>query len=229
MTKPKPFSKQLELWLKSDSANTVANLEHVFGTRSFAIIFLLLLALPALPIPTGGITHVLEIICMVLAIEQIVGLKSIWLPPSWHKRPLPAFFISKVLPALLKRIQWVEQYAKPRGRSLLQNPLFGRIFGFFILMSALGAFFAPPFSGMDTLPALGAVLMSLGVLVGDMLFFVVGILVTITGIIVELTVGAALFVAIKKFVLHGSSTSQLATVAVLLLIVLFLVVRHRKK
>ena len=85
MKSPQPFSEQLHKWLKSSAPNTTFQLQKVFGRRSFAIVYILLLVLPALPIPTGGITHVFEIICMLLALEQIIGLQSVWLP----KKPTP--------------------------------------------------------------------------------------------------------------------------------------------
>jgi hypothetical protein len=40
----------------------------------------LLLGPSALPLPTGGATHVFEIIAMLLALELIAGRDQIWLP-----------------------------------------------------------------------------------------------------------------------------------------------------
>jgi hypothetical protein len=42
-----------------------------------------------------------------------------------------------------------------------------------VIGGSVGAFFAPPFTGLDTLPALGVVLLSLGVLLKDFLVVVV--------------------------------------------------------
>jgi hypothetical protein len=52
-------SDELEHWLGSDQPKTLGNLIELFGPRSFALIFVLLMALPALPLSTGGATHVL--------------------------------------------------------------------------------------------------------------------------------------------------------------------------
>ena len=41
------------------------------------------------------------------------------------------------------------------------------MFGLLVIGGSAGAFFAPPFTGLDTLPALGGVLRSLGVLLKD--------------------------------------------------------------
>ena len=57
----KPFSEELQDWLKSNKPKTLLSLDKVFAEKSFAIIFILLLAPSALPVPTGGITTVFEV------------------------------------------------------------------------------------------------------------------------------------------------------------------------
>ncbi|HSX27262.1 MAG TPA: hypothetical protein VLG25_00600, partial [Patescibacteria group bacterium] len=63
MTK-KVFSSDLEDWLNSDTKKTFDSFNEVFAEGSFAVFIILLLAIPALPLPTGGISHVFEIIAM---------------------------------------------------------------------------------------------------------------------------------------------------------------------
>jgi hypothetical protein len=66
-------SDELEQWLGGDQPKTLGNLIELFGPRSFALIFVLLMALPALPLPTAGATHVLEAVTMLVALELVVG------------------------------------------------------------------------------------------------------------------------------------------------------------
>jgi hypothetical protein len=47
-------SAQLARWLSGDGAKTLGGLIELFGQKSFAILFVLLLGVPALPLPTGG-------------------------------------------------------------------------------------------------------------------------------------------------------------------------------
>src|SRR6266404_6029459 len=54
---PEKVSNQLEAWLSDDRPKTLGSLIDVFGEGSFAIVFVLLMAVPALPLPTGGVTH----------------------------------------------------------------------------------------------------------------------------------------------------------------------------
>src|SRR5438128_1583080 len=79
------LSDQIELWLRDDRPKTVDSLIEMFGDGSFAILFVLLMALPALPLPTGGATHVLEVITMLLSLELIAGRRRVWLPRRWRR------------------------------------------------------------------------------------------------------------------------------------------------
>ena len=56
------FSEQLEAWLRGEQPKTLGALGDVFGEKSFAVTILFLMFVPALPLPTGGITHVFEAI-----------------------------------------------------------------------------------------------------------------------------------------------------------------------
>jgi hypothetical protein len=48
------FSDELDDWLKSDSDKTLAGLVDLFGERGFAIVFVLLLGVPSLPLAQAG-------------------------------------------------------------------------------------------------------------------------------------------------------------------------------
>ena len=59
------------------------------------------------------------------------------------------------------------------------------------IAGAAGAFFAAPVTGLDTLPSLGVVILSLGVLLEDALVVIAGIAVGIIGFALEIVLGAA--------------------------------------
>jgi hypothetical protein len=184
LNNPQPFSNKLDLWLKSDSPKTLAAMNDVFAEKSFAISFLLLMSIPSLPIPTGGITHVFEAITILLAIEQIIGLRTIWTPRSLGKKEIPLSIIKKALPFLIRRIKWFEKYSRPRFSKFLANPIVNSMFGIIILGLALIAITAVPFSGLDTLPSLGIVFISLGLILEDIVGAIVGILIGLAGVAV---------------------------------------------
>jgi len=186
------ISVELEEWFESDRKKTVGDLLDTFGPRSFAILFIVLMALPALPLPTGAVSHVLEILTMLLALELIIGRTEVWIPNRFHDRELKALSNPKFRNTLLKRIRWFEKFSKPRMAGLLEHRLTGVAFGAAVFGFALTAFLAPPFSGLDTLPALGAVVLSLGVLLGDIVIAGIGLGIGAIGVAVVIGLGKAI-------------------------------------
>ena len=183
------FSEKLELLLSDKKSKSLKELIYNFSEKSFAILFLILMAIPALPLPTGGVTHIFEIIAMLLALEQIAGRKTVWLPDKWLKKSLPIGLQSKALPRFIKIIKWVEKYSKPRLRKLLIGNVSSRIIGIVFFIFIAFAFLAPPFSGLDTLPSLGVVFLSLAIIFEDFILFLVSIVTGCIGIILIFTIG----------------------------------------
>ena len=128
---------------------------------------MLLLGVSALPLPTGGATHVFEIIAALLALQLIVGRTQVWLPDRWCKLELAGPRQQKFIGGLMRLIRRLERFSRPRFAVLLRHRLTRPVFGLLVLGGTAGAFFAPPFTGLDTLPSLGVVLLALGYLLGD--------------------------------------------------------------
>jgi hypothetical protein len=190
-------SDQLEGWLRADGPKTIGSLIELFGERSFAIVFLLLMAIPALPIPTGGVTHVLEVIVILVALQLVVFRREIWLPDRFRERELGATFKGKFATSLIKRIRWFERFSRRRWPWLLDHRLSGAVFGVLVIALAAVAFVAPPFSGLDTLPSLGVVVLSLGVLLGDALMALVGTVIGGLGAFLAIGFGTAVVHFVK--------------------------------
>jgi hypothetical protein len=195
----KLFSDQLETWLKGRQPKTLASLEKVFADKSFAIIFLLLMILPATPLPTGGITHIFEVIVILLCLELIAGISVPWLPKKWKHMSLGKTLTGKVIPTILKWIRWFEQRSSPRGRRIFNLPLAQRFLGLIVLLLTLGALLSPPFSGLDTLPSLGVVIISLAIILEDFLMLLAGIVIGAAGVGLTIVLGAALVESSRHF------------------------------
>jgi hypothetical protein len=183
------LSDGLEDWFRSPEPKTVGSLIEVFGEKSFAVLFVLLLAVPALPLPTGGVTHLFELIAMLLALQLIVGRRTVWLPERWRRRELGPAAKKRFSEVLLRRLRWLERHSRPRLGFLLTHRLSGVVFGFLILALSLTAFLAPPFTGLDTLPSLAVVVLSVGVLLGDALLVLVGLVIGVVGVAVVIALG----------------------------------------
>lgn len=194
------FSDQLHAWLDSGQDKTLGNLNAVFAEKTFAIAFLLLMALPALPIPTGGITHVTELITMLLSLELMAGRKSVWLPKRWLRIDVGKVLSGKAAGKLIGFIAWFERRSRRRwSGALRRTPVLSAI-SLMILVFTVAAFVAPPFSWLDTLPALGVVIMALGLILEDGLLLAAGILVGVAGIGLEIAAGTAIYNSVRHIV-----------------------------
>jgi hypothetical protein len=191
------LSRALEGWLEGGGERTLGGLIEVFEERSFAILFVVLLGVPALPAPTGGATHVLEVIAVLLALQLIAGRDQIWLPERWRRREIAGSQQKRFLTALMRMIRRLEGISKPRLRFLFHHRFSNIAFGLLVIGGSAGAFFAPPFTGLDTLPALGVVLLSLGVLLEDFALVVVALVIGVAGVALEILLGKAAIDALR--------------------------------
>ena len=188
---PARLSDELQRWLAGDHDKTLGSLIDTFGDKSFAVLFVVLLGVPALPLPTGGATHVFEVIAALIALELIVGRQEVWLPERWRSLELAGERRQRFIAGLMKLIRRLERISRPRLAFLFHQPLHRPVFGLLVIAGAAGAFLAPPFTGLDTLPALGVVVLSLGVLLEDILVVVAGLVVGAVGVALEIILGTA--------------------------------------
>lgn len=185
------LSRALERWLDGADEKTLGSLIDLFEEKSFAVLFVLLLGVPALPLPTGGATHLFEVIAVLLAAQLVVGREEIWLPERWRRRELSGAKQERFLTALMKMIRRLERISKPRLRFAFNHRASNVVFGLLVIGGCAGAFLAPPFTGLDTLPALGVVVLSLGVLLEDFAILIVGVVIGVGGVALEIFLGKA--------------------------------------
>lgn len=189
---PLRFSDELEQWLAAPGPKTIGGLDEKFAEKGFAVIVLFLMILPATPLPTGGITHFLEIVAIVVALQLVLGRRNLWLPKRWRARELGPSFTGKAAPFIIRRIRAFERISRPRGVKLLESGIALRLCGLAIGGLAVAAFLAPPFSGLDTLPSLGAVVIALALILDDLLLAGVGLGIGVGGVALIMTIGAAI-------------------------------------
>lgn len=184
-------SAELERWLESTEDMTLGSLIDFVGKKGFALLFVLLLGVPALPLPTGGATHLFEVIAIVIALQLIVGSEHIWLPARWRRAELGGGRRQRFISSLMGLIRRLERVSRPRLRFLFRRRGSGPVFGLLVVCGSLAAFLAPPFSGLDTLPALAVVLLSLAVLLEDAVLVLISLLTGAAGVTLEVVLGAA--------------------------------------
>jgi hypothetical protein len=186
------FSDELEGWLRSDERKTLGSLGDAFAEKSFASTILLLMFVPALPLPTAGVSHLFEVVTVVLGAEMVLGLRTIWLPERWQGRELGPTVTQRAIPFIIRWVRRVERFSRPRGARLLRQRWMLRVLGLVFIALAGAAAIAPPFSGLDTLPAMGAVAVALAVIFEDVALLVLGLVLGTSGVVLIVTVGAAL-------------------------------------
>ncbi|MGQ0432325.1 MAG: exopolysaccharide biosynthesis protein [Microthrixaceae bacterium] len=197
-TRPtEPFSDQLERWLTDDQAKTLGSLRDVFAERSFAVTILVLMFLPALPLPTGGITHVFEGIAVVVASQMVLGRRTLWLPARWRSRELGPLTTDRGIPFMVRWVRRCERFSRPRGVWFFRSDWSSRVLGLVLVGLAVSAALAPPFSGLDTLPAMGAVAVALSIILEDMVLLAIGVVVGSGGALVILTIGSAVLHVVR--------------------------------
>jgi hypothetical protein len=191
MAVPGDFSDELDTWLSSDAPKTLEDLGNAFAEKSFAVTILLLMFVPALPLPTGGISHVFEVIAIVIALQMVAGRRTIWLPRKWKQKELGNTITGKGVPFVIRRVRWFERFSRPRFAGLFNQRWFLRVIGLVIIVFTTGALLAPPFSGLDTLPALGVVTICLAIILEDAIVLGIGMVIGSGGLVLIVTIGAA--------------------------------------
>jgi hypothetical protein len=186
------LSDRLEAWLTSDHPKTVGDLIDTFDAQAFALLFVVLMAFPALPLPTGGISHVLEVLSMLLALELVAGRREVWVPNRMRGRELKGITGPRFSAALLKRIRWFERFSRPRLSHLLELRVARMGIGVLLFAFTLTAFLSPPFSGLDTLPSLGVVVLALGVLFEDVVIAAIGTGLGALGMVLVIGLGSVI-------------------------------------
>lgn len=174
-------SAGLEAWLGFDDPPSLGTLSDAFGDKILAAGCLAFMAPSALPIPTGGATHVFDVIALLFAVQMVLARRIAWLPERWRRRELGPK-AHKAMRFLVRFVKFCERFSRPRLPSLMRSRVGEVVLGVVVLVFVVGAFLSPPFSGLDTLPSLGVVLIALGILFEDALFAIAGFVAGVGGI-----------------------------------------------
>lgn len=194
------FSERLQAWLQQPGDHSLQSLIEMAGDKAFAVLFLILMAPPALPLPTGGVTHITEILTFIGATQLIVGRRTIWLPAKWRRFDTTKIMTGQVGSKFIGIIKWFEGWSASRLNGLITSPPMLSMLGLVVAIFTVAAFVAPPFSGLDTLPALGVVIISLAMILEDSLMAAFGIIVGGAGIALLATAGEALYRGLKHLI-----------------------------
>ncbi len=154
---------------------TFGGLLDALNSRGHAFVCLVL-GFPFLtPVPLPGVSIPFGIMIVVVAFCMVAGLPP-WMPTTWRGRVLPAELVVKVIDFALKVLRKIEFLVRPRGQIFLKFPGVIRVSG--LAMAFCGGILALPLPpGTNFPPALGVVLIAIGVLESDSIVLGLGYLV----------------------------------------------------
>jgi hypothetical protein len=156
---------------------------HERGFGILMIIFALPLSVP-IPVPPGY-TTILSIPLILFSLQLLFGFDSPWMP-KWlerksFKRSTLALVVRKTSPTLKK----VERLMKPRMSFIFYGPG-EKILAFIMFICAISIALPLPFT--NCIPAIGTTLISLGVMNKDGLLSILGVLISLCGLLLTLVI-----------------------------------------
>ncbi len=170
----------------NNSADEISfyDLKTALHERGFGILMVIFSLPVSLPIPPG-VASIPSIPLLIFSMQMVMGMDSPWLP-KWLgekciKRTTVAYMVEKTAPYLRK----VEKLLKPR-LSFMSSTMGERLIGIFSLIFAIAILI--PFPMTNLIPALGILIMSLGLLSKDGLVIIGGMIVGSIGISLAITV-----------------------------------------
>ncbi len=154
---------------------TLGRFLDALNARGHAFVCLVL-GFPFLtPIPLPGVSIPFGVMIVVVAFCMAAGLPP-WMPASWRAKELPADKVVKAIEFALKVLRKIEFLVRPRGQMFMRFPAVTRISG--LAIAFCGGILALPLPpGTNFPPALGIVLIAMGVLERDSVVLGVGYLV----------------------------------------------------
>ena len=169
------FSQELRA-LATSFADRPARLQEILeatGGRGFDLL-LLFIGLPFLtPLAFPGLSTPFGLVAAFVGARLALG-RHPWLPARLQRRQLPPRFTSRVLGAATRVVRWLEALARPRLSFVHEQAVFQRLAGVLVMLSGLLLALPLPIPLTNTFPALTIILVAVGALERDGLFFLAG-------------------------------------------------------
>ncbi len=156
---------------------------HERGFGLLNVIFSIPLAVP-IPYPPG-LTTIFGLPLLFFSVQMILGFDSPWLPKSVGDRTIKKETLARVVTGANPYLKRIEVILKPR--LVFMSYRFGeRVIGVVSFLCAISI--ALPIIFGNFVPALGILVMSLGLLRRDGLVIIIGIIISIIGLFVAMAV-----------------------------------------
>lgn len=156
----------------------ISDLVESFRETGFSIL-LIIFAMPmALPLPALGIAQIFAFPLLFLSTQLTIGLRSPWVPKKIGIKTVKRSTLVNVEKMSMPYLKKVEHLIKPRVKFLSSR--FGdRLIGLACLICSISV--AMPFPFSNTVPSMGIVVMSIGLLERDGLVILAGMAIGTAG------------------------------------------------
>lgn len=166
-----------------------------FHERGFGFFLLIMGLFCLIPVPTFGLKSLVCLPMMYLTAQQALGRHTPWLPQIFTRQVVKEDIFDAFIDHALKWTHKLEKIARPRIPSMTQGVM-SRLIGITGTLMLVCLIMPLPFT--NTVPAIGVILMSVGVLVRDGLAVVIGM---VLGTVYSLAWFGLFFYFGQKFVL----------------------------
>ncbi|MDC0864947.1 exopolysaccharide biosynthesis protein [Rickettsiaceae bacterium] len=173
---------------------------HENGLLLAMIFFALPVAIP-LPYPPG-FTTVMGIPLLILSIQMLFGSKRVRLPKRVNEYEIHNSTLKMISDKFVPIVKSVEKYVKPRF-SFARSVYCEQFVGFVCIIASIAV--AIPWPLTNAIPALGISVMALGLLNRDGATIITGLLISMIGVVIAVTVVVASWVAIKYAIVKSFS------------------------
>jgi len=175
---------------KGESLTLEALAEH-FQTQGHAL-FILFLCVPFMtPIPIPGLSIIFGMLIIIAALRLHLNL-SPWIPKRWRKKKLSTTLIAKISNIGVKALKKIEIVTRPRFH-LFRNQAAFKLFNtlVFVILGLILSLPLPP--GTNFPPALGIILLAIGLLEED------GIVIFLSYLVFAFNLWALFYISIHGY------------------------------
>jgi hypothetical protein len=181
---------------------TIQELLDQFESNNIPLFLVLSTFLTSIPLPPllGGFETIPGgVLTLILALEGLIGLKTIYIPSSIKNVSIDISYVQK-LQVTKDSIQWVESHITPNQYQWVFSDVNEKIM--YLLIIPLALLMIIPIIFTDLIPSQAIMLMALAWLVSDGLFFMIMLVVSFFIIVIY----ALFFIIFAKFLYRTRRT-----------------------
>ncbi|MDG7056360.1 MAG: exopolysaccharide biosynthesis protein [Wolbachia endosymbiont of Meromenopon meropis] len=170
----------------NDDRVTLFDIKSAFRERGFGILIVVFSLPLSVPIPVPpGYTTIFSIPLILFSMQLLLGFESPWMPSWLEKRSFRRSTLAIVIEKTSSSLRRIEKFMKPRMFLIFYGPG-EKILAFIMLLCALSI--AIPLPLTNFIPAIGTTLISLGIMNKDGLLSILGVLLSLCGLLLTLIV-----------------------------------------